>query len=110
MKKLFVLYALLAVTFSACGSRTSLKTASENETKEVVEKLVYVKDTRTGLCFATVRSTSYPGLNVLSIACVPCDSLKNVEVVSQFDEKNKPSPVDKKDTVLLPPLPFPQSK
>lgn len=51
------------------------------ETDEIKENIAYFKDHRTGLCFAAINSTNTQSLsNSSSITCVPCDSLKNVEV------------------------------
>ncbi len=51
------------------------------EVDSIKENLVYFKDSKTGLCFAAVNSTNTKSMsNSTSITCVPCDSLKNVDV------------------------------
>lgn len=51
------------------------------EVDSIKESLVYFKDSKTGLCFAAVNSTNTKSMsNSTSITCVPCDSLKNVDV------------------------------
>ncbi len=51
------------------------------EVEGIKENLVYFKDNKTGLCFAAVNSTNTKSMsNSTSITCVPCDSLKNVDV------------------------------
>lgn len=73
MKKIVVLIGLIAI-LSACQMST------QTNVKSVGRNLTYFKDARTGLCFASVNSNSTQGGSYTSIACVPCDSLKNVEV------------------------------
>ena len=47
----------------------------------VKNDIVYFKDERTGLCFAAINSSSgSSGREVVSITCVPCDSLKNIQI------------------------------
>ncbi len=48
--------------------------------KKIENKIVYFKDARTGLCFATLNSKTYGGSQVTSITCVPCEALSNVQV------------------------------
>jgi hypothetical protein len=45
-------------------------------------KISYIRDARTGLCFATSGSFSEGGYTVVSISCVPCDSLNRVSVTT----------------------------
>ena len=51
-------------------------TISSNE--EADERISYFKDARSKLCFAQISSTSSNGYKVVSITCVPCDSVKNL--------------------------------
>lgn len=66
---------LLALVLPSCQFNVKPDTA------EIQENIVYFKDPNTGLCFAAVNSTNTKSLsNNSSITCVPCDSLKRVEV------------------------------
>lgn len=66
---------MLAVVLPSCQIN------EKPNTKEIQENIVYFKDPNTGLCFAAVNSTNTKSLsNSSSITCVPCDSLKTVEV------------------------------
>jgi hypothetical protein len=38
----------------------------------------YIKDSRTGLCFATLASYSYGAYHIVSIASVPCEAAEKV--------------------------------
>lgn len=68
-------YTVLAVVLTGCQFN------SETNVKEVKKNIVYFKDENTNLCFASINSTSTGSLSeTTSIACVPCDSLKNVSV------------------------------
>lgn len=66
---------LLAVVLPSCQIN------EKPDTSEIQENIVYFKDPNTGLCFAAVNSTNTKSWsNSSSITCVPCDSLKKVEV------------------------------
>lgn len=43
-------------------------------------EMVYLKDTKTNLCFAAPLNANGTGYDPRSITCVPCDSLKNVTI------------------------------
>ena len=47
-----------------------------------LNKVSYVKDLRTGLCFAYTTSETYGGQCVFTITCVPC----NAEVEARIKE------------------------
>lgn len=48
---------------------------------ETVSNLSYFQDPNTNLCFGRTTSATYNGLQVVSITCVPCDSIpKNLLV------------------------------
>ena len=51
----------------------------KSDTDSIENKIVYFRDTRTGLCFGAINSISYASYAVTSITCVPCDSLKHLE-------------------------------
>ena len=61
-------YLLFLVLLCSCqmSSSTNYKKLS----------ITYFKDVNTGLCFASVNSYSYMGYQIVSLTCVPCDSLK----------------------------------
>ena len=81
--RVFGLPKALIPVWIVCGilMMVSCQFNSKPDTNEIKDNLVYFKDPRTGLCFAAVNSTNTKSLsNSSSITCVPCDSLKNVEV------------------------------
>ena len=71
MKKL-ITFILISVVVSGCGP-------SYNEQKIVNAKIRYFQDPQTNICFAEIESHTAYDYNVISIACVPCDSLKNLK-------------------------------
>ena len=70
MKKLIIASCLFL--FTGCQS------TFEVERLEMEGKISYFKDTRTGLCFACMSSYSDGANMIISIACVPCDSVQNL--------------------------------
>lgn len=72
MKKI-ILLTLMIIGILSCQMNSPTNV-------EKLNGLTYFKDSKTGLCFAAINSTSYSGYYVTSITCVPCDSLKNVEL------------------------------
>ncbi len=83
MKK--VLLALLCIgIFSLCSCNIPSQETKEEEnfsfSRSAVEKMEYFKDSRTNLCFAAFATGVGLGSQIITITCVPCDSLKNVEV------------------------------
>jgi hypothetical protein len=69
-------FLLLTILFTGC------QLSEKPDVDDIKENLVYFKDERTNLCFAAVNSRSSKSLSeTSSIACVPCDSLKNVQVI-----------------------------
>jgi hypothetical protein len=73
MKK--VLIALSLFLFLGCSPQTP----------DVISGIQYMKDPKTGLCFAYTVSQSYPCFYVTSITCVPCQAL--VEAQALADEE-----------------------
>lgn len=64
-----------------CLAMTGCQLNGKPDVESIKDNLVYFKDEKTGLCFAAVNSMSSKSLsNSSSIACVPCDSLKKVNV------------------------------
>ena len=73
MKRIIAIFSLLLL-LGACQSSTV------TNVEKIENKIVYFKDARTGLCFATLNSKTYGGSQVTSITCVPCEALNNVQV------------------------------
>lgn len=76
MKKLFLI-GLIAL--AGCNNdyvhNSSNKISKEDSIYNMYGPITYFKDTRTGLCFASILSrNSYGG--IVSITTVPCDSVK----------------------------------
>lgn len=71
MKKTLFLLTILVL----CGS---CQTNSESDVGKIIENLTYFKDPSTNLCFATINSSDRYGFKVVSITCVPCDSVKHL--------------------------------
>lgn len=75
-------YAMLvAILFCGCNLRQNkgedLNETNDLEVRVIKDKLTYIKDDKTGLCFAVLNNTD--GFrNTFAITCVPCDSLKRV--------------------------------
>jgi hypothetical protein len=68
MKKLLIMLLLFGVYSCQINTPTNKE--------ETLGKITYIRDYKTGLCFATINSITYGGFSVTSITCVPCDSLK----------------------------------
>lgn len=41
------------------------------------KKLVYIKDSRTGICFVVLKTSNLNTFNDASITCVPCENIKS---------------------------------
>lgn|GEM_PF-5121007 len=67
-----LLIALLVITCCGCVMQGPAPSIDLN-------RISYYKDPTTGLCYASMSSYSY-GSFVMSLTCVPCDSLKKVKV------------------------------
>ncbi len=65
MKKGILILALILL--AACQHETKVSVS-----RDTTNSIVYMKDSRTGLCFATMGSMSYGGYVSISIANVPC--------------------------------------
>jgi len=79
----YVLLAVLCMSLpmiAACSVEPS-KIEGSHAAKMSTE-LTYFKDTRTGLCFATIasRKTGDASQSGLGLTCVPCENLKRVTV------------------------------
>ena len=65
MKTLLILIAFLFVSCTVVQN--------SNYTLDL-NKVSYVKDLRTGLCFAYTTSETYGSLSVFTMTCVPCNA------------------------------------
>jgi hypothetical protein len=72
MKKLIVLLGLIMLVSCQANDTTN--------NNDVKNNITYFKDAKTGLCYAAINSYTYGGYKVTSITCVPCDSLKKIEI------------------------------
>jgi len=70
MKKITctLLIILLILFIISCVSREEKRITSTNTTG-----ISYIKDNKTGLCFAKFESTTHGGWIITSISNVPCD-------------------------------------
>jgi hypothetical protein len=76
MKKLILLLVFMTIGFSSCERDPKDYSQRINKT---VETMFYFKDYKTGLCFAGIYNDNGYG-DVISITCVPCDSLKKIGI------------------------------
>ncbi len=79
------LYLVLATfLFAGCNLRADkgedLHKTNILEVQVIKENLTYIYDERTGLCFAVLNNHTDGFRSTFTITCVPCDSLKSVEV------------------------------
>jgi hypothetical protein len=70
MKKIITILILVALTGCQMSSTT--------DNTSVTNDLTYFKDPKTGLCFASIGSIEGNGRIIVSIACVPCDSVDSL--------------------------------
>lgn len=77
MKNLYLFFSVITIIFLATGCKNAnTRMATEEENKKVVDAISYIKDKETDLCFATIKSTSYAGWEIISITNVPCDKIR----------------------------------
>jgi len=74
MKKIILGIFVILLGFSSCQMNQT------TDVGDVKKNLTYFRDGNTGLCFAVINSNSTQGGSYTSITCVPCDSLKRVNV------------------------------
>lgn len=74
MKKLVLFFCIVLMGCSVNPSKVTDKYA-----KEFISKTSYVKDDRTGMCFAIVatRMTFHSDQNGISFTWVPCENVKD---------------------------------
>lgn len=83
--KSYTLYTLLAAfLFTGCNPRMGkgedLNKTNILEVQKIKQSITYIKDEKIGLCFAVLNNHTDGFRSTFTIACVPCDSLKNVNV------------------------------
>lgn len=66
--KVSILFMLLIL-----GGCTMVAPSTKDAQREVINSIRYVKDLKTGLCFATVESNNGNFGGIVSIATVPCE-------------------------------------
>ena len=76
MKKITIIIFILLLLVS-CS--VNISKVPDKYAKDVAEKMTYVKDHKTGLCFGVIasRKTARPNQSGLGIVCVPCDQVRN---------------------------------
>lgn len=77
MKKILIVF-LCGIIFTSCNMTSA---PSNSDAENNVNQISYIKDSRTGLCFGMLNSTSYTGYEITSITCVPCDSVSKLLVI-----------------------------
>ncbi len=75
MRKLLLAF-LMSMLF-ACGETDFQKESSKRNSLSGIR---YVRSFKTGLCFAVITTDNNEVRNAFT--CVPCDSLRNVEVIN----------------------------
>ena len=75
MLKKLTLVSLLAIAAMACEGGSSPSTSAA---KSAAHSIVYSKDSRSGLCFGSVTSTTHAGFSVMSITNVPCEKVEHL--------------------------------
>ncbi len=76
--KTMSLIIITAICFFAVSCNVNPSEVSDDYAKDFVRKIKYVKDEKTGLCFAIVatRETGSTDQNGISWTWVPCDSVE----------------------------------
>jgi hypothetical protein len=72
MKMLLSIVLFLSV--AACNAQT-VRMGSK-DTKALVEQIEYIKDLRTGLCFAMISGPTSARFSVLALTEVPCEKVE----------------------------------
>lgn len=81
----YAFYTLLvAFLFTGCNLRMDkgedLNRTNILEAQKIKESITYIKDEKTGLCFAVLNNHTDGFRSTFTMACVPCDILNNVNV------------------------------
>jgi len=66
------LLCVILALFIGCNTASQ---PSESSVKSYVKKIQYVKDPRTGLCFAFIEGQNGHLGAIVSLTCVPCSSI-----------------------------------
>lgn len=74
MAKILMLSLIMATIFTATGCTRPNK-ATDEENQKIIDVISYIKDPNTGLCFATIKSQSSNGYQVISITNIPCEKV-----------------------------------
>lgn len=64
---------LLGMALSGCEARLNVQSATAEDAAKIAGDIAYMKDARTELCFAVLKSQTHGPLYVASITHVPCD-------------------------------------
>ena len=91
MKKIYsILFCIFFLFTTVCSDKETRKKKMENRKKDInypyeryLSSIQYIKDKRTGLCFAR----EIYGAHGYALACVPCDS------IPEYLLKNKQCPI-----------------
>jgi len=82
MKKLILGILLLGLLSGCSGNsdkpKTEIKIQMKNRTVILPDTILFYKDRITGICFASIQDIE--NMSFERTVCVPCDSLKNVQV------------------------------
>ena len=68
----YLLIIIFAIAITGCQRQTDWEKGNQSA-KETVSDVIYIKDTRTGLCFALLDNASSYGHK--GLATVPCDKI-----------------------------------
>lgn len=71
-----LLLMFLAAALSSCDFDSRVRETTM--TTEDSDMITYFKDDRVGLCYAAIGSQGHSYSPILSITCVPCDSVKHL--------------------------------
>ncbi len=78
--KALQIFALVAITLLLAGCDPGLRQPSKASAQDVVNKLTYVKDKRTGLCFGVVFTVAPMDARQagVSVTLVPCEAVESL--------------------------------
>ncbi len=72
---IILLCVLAIISLIICGcSEDKEKNIRSQLDSNISENMIYIKNTTTGICYSAI------GYSIQTMCCVPCDSLKNVQV------------------------------
>lgn len=77
MRNLCLVFLMIATALTIIGcENANTRIATDEENKKIVDAISYIKDKDVDLCFATIKSLSYNGHEIVSITNVPCDKIR----------------------------------